>query len=96
MGDFLVKFAEIYVNYIEPALKVFIMFLVVMAVLAFWAKVKDGKLLDMAGSVFEGTLDYTYKAILYTGLGIWFLIRSIGRIIHVVFATVRDFFISRI
>ncbi len=90
------EFARLYVNYIEPGLKIFLMFLLVMAGLAFWAKVKEGKLLDMASDIFHGTLDYTYKFFLFTGLGIWFVIRSIGRVFNIVFATVRDFFISRI
>ncbi|MAF31713.1 MAG: hypothetical protein CMF60_05860 [Magnetococcales bacterium] len=90
------EFARLYVNYIEPGLKIFLMFLLVMAVLAFWAKVKEGKLLDMASTVFHGTIDYTYKFFLFTGLGIWFVLRSIGRVFNIIFATVRDFFISRI
>lgn len=89
-------FARFYVNYVEPGLKIFLMFLLVMAVLAFWSKVKEGKLLDMASTIFHGTIDYTYKFFLFTGLGIWFVLRSIGRIFNIVFATVRDFFISRI
>jgi hypothetical protein len=90
------EFAEIYVNYLEPALKVFIMFLLVMAVLAFWAKVKEGKLLDLASNIFHGTIDYSYKTIFFIGMGIWLVLRSIGRVFNIIFATVRDFFISRI
>lgn len=89
-------FARFYVNYIEPGLKIFLMFLLVMAVLAFWAKVKEGKLLDMASTIFHGTIDYTYKFFLYTGLAVWLVVRSIGRVFNIIFATVRDFFISRI
>jgi hypothetical protein len=89
-------FARFYVNYIEPGLKIFLMFLLVMAVLAFWSKVKEGKLLDMASTIFHGTIDYTYKFFFFTGLGIWFVLRSIGRVFNIVFATIRDFFISRI
>tara|TARA_R110000868_G_scaffold218576_1_gene469009 strand:+ start:153462 stop:153740 length:279 start_codon:yes stop_codon:yes gene_type:complete len=90
------EFAEIYVNYIEPSLKVFLMFMLVMAVLAFWAKVKEGKLLDMASAIFQGTIDYTYKTIFFVGMGIWLFVRSVGRVFNIIFATVRDFFISRI
>lgn len=90
------EFAILYVNYIEPALKIFVMFLLVMAVLAFWAKVKEGKLLDMASDIFHGTIDYSYKTVFFIGMGIWLTIRAIGRVLHIIFATIRDFFISRI
>ena len=90
------EFAELYVNYIEPGLKVFIMFLIVMAILAFWAKVKEGKVLEMASTIFQGTIDYTYKTFFFIGLAIWVVLRSIGRVFNIIFATVRDFFISRI
>jgi protein-S-isoprenylcysteine O-methyltransferase Ste14 len=90
------KFAEFYVNYLEPGMKFFLLFLLIMGVFAFWAQVKDGKLLELSNAVFHGTIQYTYKALFFIGLGIWIVLRGIGRTFHIIFATVRDFFISRI
>lgn len=90
------EFATLYVNYIEPSLKVFIMIVVVLGILAFWAQVKEGKLLDLSTKAFQATLEYSYKAVFLTGLGTWIAIRGIGRGITTVFVSVRDFIASRI
>ena len=88
--------AQFYVEYIVPGIKVFLMFMLVMFVLAFWAKAKEGKLIDMAGAIFEGTIHYTYQFFYYTGLGIWMFFVTIFRGIRIVMAIIRDFFMSRI
>lgn len=88
--------AHIIVNYIIPGAKMFAMFMLVMFVLAFWSKAKEGKLIDMAGTIFEGTLNYTYKFFYYLGLGVFLFFSSILRGIRIVLAIVRDFFMSRI
>lgn len=90
------KAAYIIVNYVTPGLKIFAMFLLVMFVLAFWSKAKEGKLIDMAGVIFEGTLNYTYKFFYYLGIGVWLFFSSIFRGIRIVMAIIRDFFMSRI
>ena len=85
------KIAELYVV-MEMPIKVFLMFLVFIYVIWFW-KVGpyDG---------FMTTLSGIKLAVEKTAVGIyivvtWFFV-SIGRVFRVVFATVRDFFMSRI
>ena len=85
------KIAELYVI-MEMPIKVFLMFLVFIYVIWFW-KVGpyDG---------FMTTMNGLKLAIEKTAIGIymvvtWFFV-SIGRIFRVIFATVRDFFMSRI
>ena len=90
------EFIHFYVNYIEPSLKYFAFFLAVMFVLSFWSKAKDGKLLDVAHTLFQSTIMYTYKGVYYFFLGLYLLLNSIVRGFRVIFATVRDFFMSRI
>ena len=90
------EFAALYVNYIEPSLKVFIMIVVVLAILTFWGQVKDGRLLELSTKAFKATMEYTYKAVFLTGLGSWIFIRGVGRGISKVFVSIRDFIASRI
>lgn len=90
------KAAYIIVNFIIPGAKVFAMFMLVMFVLAFWSKAKEGKLIDMAGVIFESTLNYTYKFFYYLGMGVFLFFSSIFRAIRIVIAIIRDFFMSRI
>ena len=89
------EIARIYVNYIEPSFKAFLMFVVVMAVLAFWAKLKSNDFLDISKEIFEATIHYTYKVCMVVGMGTWFALRFIGHAAQVVVRTVGDFFSSR-
>lgn len=89
------EIARVYVNYIEPSFKAFLMFIVVMAVLAFWAKLKENDFLDISKEIFDGTIHYTYKAIIMVGMGIWFLFRFVGQALQALAQTINDFFSSK-
>ena len=88
--------AQLWVDYLWPGLQYFAMFMAVMGVLAFWSKVKEGKILEVSNDIFHGTITYTYKTFYYTGIAVWTFFLSIFRVFRVIFATLRDFFMSRI
>lgn len=90
------SFAQIYVDYIEPFLTGFMIFMGVMMFLALIAKAKEGKLLSLAETIFTSTLKYTYLFFLYLGMSVLWVFNTIVRVFRVIFATLRDFFISRI
>ena len=89
------ELARVYVNYVEPTFKAFLMFVVVTAVLAFWAKVKENDFLDISKEIFEATIHYTYKIVVVCGMGAWFVLRFLGQATQVVIKTVGDFFTAR-
>lgn len=89
------ELARLYVNYIEPSFKAFLMFVIVMAVLAFWAKLKDNDFLDISKEIFEVTIEYTYKIIVGTGMAVWFILRFMGQAMQAIGKTINEFFTSR-
>jgi hypothetical protein len=89
--------AHIYVNYVEPGAKIFVLFMAVMAVLYFWNFVKDPKKqLDMASQFFHWMIGMMTAIVMGIGVAIYETCRFLWRVLHVIFATLRDFFISRI
>lgn len=89
--------AYLYVNYIEPGSKIFAFILIVFGVIWFINIARDyEKLTDIANK----TLTYTYTFIklffTYFGLALWGTFMFFVRLVRVTFATLRDFFISRI
>ncbi len=90
------KFAYLYVHYLLPGFKIFVFFLLVLLVLAFWAKAKEGNLMDLPSQLFNGIFSGAYKGALYLYIAIAFVFGTIMRMFRIVMATLRDFFISRI
>ncbi|MEC9292009.1 MAG: hypothetical protein VX730_06360 [Pseudomonadota bacterium] len=90
------KFAYLYVHYLLPGFKIFVFLLLVLLVLAFWAKAKEGKLMDLPSQIFNGTFSFIYKTCLYIYLAIAFVFGTIMRMFRIIMATLRDFFMSRI
>lgn len=91
------QIAHIYVNYAEPAGRVFLLFMAVMAVIYVVSFVKDpAKQIDMASHFFQWIVNMMVQSVVWTGMAIYETFRFIFRIFHIIFATLRDFFISRI
>ncbi len=91
------EFAEIYVNYIEPIGKAVILFFVFITVAYFLVVAKDAKKKqDFITGIFSVMWQGVAAICTYTGLSIWWVVRMLMRIITVIFATVRDFFTSKI
>lgn len=89
------ELARVYVNYIEPSFKAFLLFVVVMAVLAFWAKLKEDDFLDISKEIFEATVHYTYKVVTFCGMAIWFSLRFMGQVMQSISRTIKEFLAGR-
>lgn len=90
-------FADLYVTYIEPALKIFAAFMLVMAVIYVLQFIKDPKRqIDIATQFFQ----FINRAIVAVFLGVFhgvtWICKFIWRTLSIIFGTLRDFFISRI
>lgn len=95
--EFIEDIARVYVNYAEPAAKVFALFMAVMAVIYCWNFIKDpAKQLDMASQFFHWIIGLIVAVVMGIGVGLYETFRFIWRVLHVIFATLRDFFMSRI
>ncbi len=91
------QFAYFYVTFLEPALKFFAFFMIVMAAIWFLNFIHDSKKYgDMAVSVFQGTIKGFVVTVQYIGLGLWWVVMFFVRIVRLFLATLRDFFTSRI
>jgi len=91
------QFAYLYVSFIEPALKFFLFFLIVMAAVWFLNFIHDSKKYgDLAVQVFQGTIKGVVLTFQYLGLAIWWVVMFLVRLVRVFVATLRDFFTSRI
>ena len=86
---------EIYVFYIVPGFKFFLLIILTLGVFAFWSLIKNKDFLQLASEAFHGLVHYTYITLLGITMGAWFVIRGIGQVFYVIFATVRDFFVPR-
>jgi hypothetical protein len=90
-------FAALYVNYLEPFAK--IAFFVIIAIVVMWfiIMVRDD---DKRTGLITNSFDFLWKSVVatvtYGALGIWWGIKMLMRIVTVIFATVRDFFTSKI
>ena len=89
------ELARVYVNYVEPSLKAFVMFLIVLAVLAFWQKIKTHDILEIADETFRSTLGIMHKLILWTCQVLWTVCMFMGRVLQWSFVAIRDFFLSK-
>ena len=89
------QIGEFYVFYILPTLKVFALVVIVLAVFAFWALIRRANMLDLCSQAFNGIMHYLYISVVFVGMSIWYVVCGVGRMFNAIFATVRDFFISR-
>lgn len=89
-------FAHLYVHYLLPGFKVFVFVLLVLLVLAFWAKAKQGNLMDLPSQIFKGTFAFLYGTFMYIYIAVAFVFSTIMRMFRIIMATLRDFFMSRI
>ncbi len=89
--------AYFYVNYGIPAGKVFLLFMAIMAVIYCWSFIKDpAKQIDMASKFFNWVVTTIVAVVMGVGIGIYETFRFFWRVLHVIFSTLRDFFMSRI
>ena len=91
------KFAEIYVNYLEPTFKVLLFIMAVFGVIWLVDILRTpSSWVDISKKFFSILI----TSINSTGMFIWatvsFIVVGTIRIFRVCFATIRDFFISRI
>jgi hypothetical protein len=89
--------AYAYVTYIEPALKVAGFAAIVISVLYIFNSLKDGK---KNAEFINTAFNFMVKAIVglfkYSGLAVVWLGKLLLKIIKVIFASIRDFFTSKI
>lgn len=89
--------AYFYVTYIEPGLKVFALFMLLMSIIYVLAFIKDPKRqLEIATQFFQFVNNLAIKTMVVTFHVLVWLFKFIWRAFHIVFATLRDFFMSRI
>lgn len=91
------ELAALYVNYVEPALRVLFFLVVVIVVLHIFHIVKGGKPGEgFASKSFGFMINGLVTMIKSVASGAWWSLKSMLKVITILFATVRDFFVSKI
>lgn len=91
------QLAVFIVDWIIPIGKAFMLFIIVITVLHFVLMAGEAKKKsELISGLFKAIWGSMFAMVKYTGLGIWWFLRFIMRVLHLFFVTVRDFFTSRI
>jgi hypothetical protein len=89
--------AKIYVDVIEPSFKFIALLFIIMLLFQFIGLMTDSKKKsEMVGSAFSFIIKIIKGALVYTGHAIWWLTKVSLKIMTVIFASIRDFFTSKI
>ena len=88
------RIAEFYVNIIEPALHIFAVVALVMAVLYVVNLLRGGKD-DIITRTVNGFFKLIYKLVVLLGVLVARLLKAFVRQLHLIFAVIRDFFTSK-
>lgn len=89
--------AEFYVSYVEPGAKIFAFIFAILLVIWLVDMMRQpGAHLQMAGTVIMFVWNAVVKTFVWIWMAILFIFNMILRGIRLVFATVRDFFTSKI
>jgi lysylphosphatidylglycerol synthetase-like protein (DUF2156 family) len=91
------EFAALYVHYIEPTLRVLFFLAIIVAVLYFFNMLKDSKKKsELIGTIFNFMVKAVVGGVVGFGKGLLWFVKTMLKIITILFATVRDFFVSKI
>lgn len=91
------KLAEFYVYFIEPGIKAFIFLFVVIMLLYVINLARDQKKkADLVTSLFNMMIKLVKGGVVGVGKLVVFLLKASLKIITIIFASVRDFFTSKI
>jgi len=89
--------AEIYVNIVDPALRIGLFVVIAVFLLYFLNLLRDGsKKTDMVNGLFNLIIKTITKTVTLTGKVLLFILSTLRKTITVIFASLRDFFISEI
>ncbi|PIZ30653.1 MAG: hypothetical protein COY40_04050 [Alphaproteobacteria bacterium CG_4_10_14_0_8_um_filter_53_9] len=91
------QLAALYVNFIEPLLKILFFAAIFISVLHIFNAMRDGKKhSEIIGMLFNGLISLLKNIFIYAGKGLAWFAQMLLRIIKLIFASVRDFFTSDI
>ena len=91
------ELASLYVTSIEPTLKVVGFIFVAMIALWLFSLMRSGdKKSELLDSIMKGIWAGTVALFTYIGMGLWWVVTFIIRIITIIFASIRDFFTSQV
>lgn len=89
--------AEIYVNFVEPAAKVLLVVFAIAFVLYVFNLLRGGdKKNDLVTAVVNGTVKLVVKTVQLIGKAILHSLKMLLKTTSLIFATLRDFFTSKI
>lgn len=89
--------AELYVDFIEPALKGLLFVVIVVVLLYFINLIRDSKKkTDLINSMFSIIIKVISRALFWVGGALVWLAKMLLKTITVIFAAIRDFFTSKI
>lgn len=89
--------AQIYVDYVDPALRVLLFFVIAVFLLYMLSVIRDGKKkTDVINATFNFIIKFITKTISFMGKLLLFIITLLRKTITVIYASIRDFFFSRI
>ncbi|MBI1308545.1 MAG: hypothetical protein GC129_01625 [Proteobacteria bacterium] len=91
------QLAEIYVDYLEPSLRVLGFLIVVIFLLYMLGLVRDSKKKgDLVNSAFSFIINIITKFVSFIGHALLWLAKAVLKIVTVIFASIRDFFTSEL
>lgn len=89
------RIAEFYVNVIEPALHIFAVVALIMAVLYVLNLLRGSGKDDIITKTVNGFFRLIYKLVVLLGVLAARLVKALIRQLHLIFAVIRDFFTSK-